>query len=1014
MRVRLLLMALSVAIGACVYFFLTSADTRRPADRAPDSRAITANTPGRSPSDAPHSLDRPAAPNSIPTTSLAPDGETVWILTGDVYGAVDRQPIAGAQIDYGFEDESGFHRRQSTTDESGRFALPLPSVSPDVSVSLVVRKSGFATRTYSHERVAIRDVGSIPLVPAVRVTGEVVYESGAPVREGSVCVRTERANGADSSWEEPLHVQAFACRSPQLTAQPLDRHGRFSMEVESSLFAVEVWGSDFAPTISDPLLPSPGGDHHVRIVVRPDSVLRGEVRSEDGIQLSGASIEVLPAVARGLEPQGYYCYSGTWRAESRADGSFSIGGLPDVLESAIVRCAGCLDENIDFRCNPVPRTPYMVTLRRSPGAGPQADATRTLTGTARVTVLDPKGRPVGGAVVATDSWLDPQVAVCDAGGVAWLDGLSLASHVLEATHVDHSPGIGFVHILTSGTVAETEIRLVERTALRFSIRGAAGEFPRIAGALLRSDPIQAVPGAPPRRKFYPDAGADYSGEPVGCELVDAQGSVEFDGFPAYNPLRLGVWAEGHLPTWLDVPPFEAGESRNLGVVQLSPGCRIRASVTDTEGAPVVGAFVSTDPEEPYRVNGARVESTGAVTDSMGVARLFGVQPGTLEVHCSSPGYHVTEPQAIELTEDCTEAAIAFVLRRQHAHDFEVQLLWADGTPALGMECILMEDDAGLWRGYSDLEGRSRVRATTAGPFSIEVDWERLPDADPDSPHARLGHEPPEIVVAAASIAELPKTIELPLAGGIEIAVDTPPVPSSFLGATLNVRPLQPDGLPAAAPIEVSIDLVDGRWGCARVEPGLYEFALRIVNLDAPEPVRRYVEAGETERIDWRLGDALSSILVRVASDDGTPIEAADVHLHSSEYGSSSGPGEHLRESRCHSLCLAHARTDAQGGAALIAVALEREKLMVSAAGFADFILERPSPSAMRSPIEVVLSPPATVEVTILDAAGNPVTDASIWSFRASEYSSPPSDGDGTCVLRGLLPGAHEIDVWVDD
>ncbi|MEM7235987.1 MAG: hypothetical protein AAF517_27725, partial [Planctomycetota bacterium] len=163
----------------------------------------------------------------------------------------------------------------------------------------------------------------VRLEPGSRISGEVIFaHDSRPVRDGSGHVIQKLAASAFSSSPQGLRAARYMCRNK--VPLQVDDHGRFSFITRSPLVAIEVSGTDYTPTFSEPISTKPGENVHVVVRVHRGVSLQGRVYDPDGAPVEGARVSIYPAIEDRYPDHLYYNHHIEPEAITDASGRFHI------------------------------------------------------------------------------------------------------------------------------------------------------------------------------------------------------------------------------------------------------------------------------------------------------------------------------------------------------------------------------------------------------------------------------------------------------------------------------------------------------------------------------------------------------------------------------------------------------------------------------------------------------------------------------------------------------------------
>ncbi|HKQ61623.1 MAG TPA: carboxypeptidase-like regulatory domain-containing protein, partial [Candidatus Polarisedimenticolaceae bacterium] len=231
-------------------------------------------------------------------------------------------------------------------------------------------------------------------------------------------------------------------------------------------------------------------------------------------------------------------------------------------------------------------------------------------------VTDAEGHPVPGAgVLARGMTVESAQGLgrADTDGRYSVDGLADGSYRVTVTAADYRAAErAGVEVVGAAVVGGVDFRLERGGVLKGRVVDPLGQG--IAGAIVFAAPAGSREAASASR-----GATDINGA---FELV----------LPADGPLDLTALSRGWAPARLVgvVPPDEADGNGLL--LQTSPGCRIRAMVSDAAGRPVPGVQIAVAPVQPFLGSElATFFATPAPTDAAGAVSIGALSPGAYQL-----------------------------------------------------------------------------------------------------------------------------------------------------------------------------------------------------------------------------------------------------------------------------------------------------------------------------------------------------------------------------------------------
>ncbi|NOT31327.1 MAG: hypothetical protein HOP15_12850 [Planctomycetes bacterium] len=480
----------------------------------------------------------------------------------------------------------------------------------------------------------------------------------------------------------------------------LDAEGRFELRAlpEGHSHALEIDADDFADAKKAGLVFEPGRVREAELALTRGATLRGVVRDESGAPLVGAAVKAAESAMFGFPGEELA------EAKSDANGAFELAHVAAGKCLLLAKMDGYLDSEalkLELRDEEGRENLALVLARGASisgrvqlqdGAALDGDK---LEGTAVQVSFDPAAMVGMGALNAARGGSGK--TKCGPDGRFEVTGLGkgpfVVSASLERTAAD---GVKEPWRAKSESVKPDTHDLTLTLSAPSSI---AGRVQDLAGAAVTKFSLRATPagGAP----FMPveskqEACEDPEGDFVlrGLEPGKWKLAASADGFGPMTPLELT------LPT---------AEASPL-VLVLAPAATISGTVVDPGGNPVSGARVTLQADMTQRIQRMRDQAKApeATSAEGGAFLLTGLAPGTSLVVAKREGFADSESLSVETS---TEApAQGVVLRLQKGALVTGEVYGPDGKPAAGAQ-ILAQDP-------STFE-MSMKRADGAGLFRFE-------------------------------------------------------------------------------------------------------------------------------------------------------------------------------------------------------------------------------------------------------------------------------------------------------
>ncbi len=423
----------------------------------------------------------------------------------------------------------------------------------------------------------------LPAPPAA-LEGTVKGPDGKPVEKAVVAARS-----ATSRWDDP-----------PVTTQT-DAQGRFRLATGSRApHSLRVQAQGLAAQVLQSIRPgSP-----VAVVLQKGGFIEGVVRDGgSGSTVAGARVEARLSYGQGLDV--------SWdpelgRVTTRSDdkGRYRLEGLGAGLYdlTALSPEAG-------------------RGQKRGAHVGSKTDLVLLSGATLLVTVLDPEGRPVAGALLRAEregrqGWRS-LAEKADADGSFEFAGLEPGTYSVVAQHPDFAVAHSAPQQLDRESRLAAQARLSRPVSLVGRLVGE-GERP-VAGVVS----VQEKDGAP-----VPRALAELLKAEAG---PDGRFRIERVAPGSY---ALAVLPRGHAPDRVEVVVGPKPTLLDLGDIRVETGLTIRGRVREKGGTPISEASLRAI---PLRSMGGSMSSEYRA-EADGSFVLAGLQPGAYRVSATAPGY----------------------------------------------------------------------------------------------------------------------------------------------------------------------------------------------------------------------------------------------------------------------------------------------------------------------------------------------------------------------------------------
>lgn len=565
------------------------------------------------------------------------------------------------------------------------------------------------------------------------------------------------------------------------------------------------------------------------------------------------------------------------------------------------------------------------------------------------------------------------------------------------------------------------------------------------------DEARPITGSVVAASGHPVAGAsvcmapasDRCCAPTACTTADRSGRFILDSYPGGTGQLLAS-ADGYLPLSRSVS--EATRGSPLVLVLQAGGARLRGSIIDASGGPVVNAFVSAGPE------GSSPSAVGW-TDASGNFSLS-VPAGGSQILARADGYSQVQRYIHAPQDDVRLVMVA-------ASSLSGRVLTEETEePLAGIDVIVLDPKGiggELRRVSTDPAGAFQIDALPAGGYSIlalsehwrsDERWLTLGVAEQPSlellvrPASHL-HAIAEVagsrcrsgrVVLAGPVSEYRVLDEkgevdfrgippgsyravVNCVGALELTEQMQLAPQPAVhtwqlsrGLTLSGRALSPTGAPLEA-VQVSVSPIElpggrstsfctsdaqGEFSCSGLVPGDYECQLRNDSAEMSDPVRVTIGAESSPRVTLH-SYASATLRVRIEAEGELQLGAISVvaQRKGGDWLSARQEGDAFvfEQLRLGSYEVA---SDPEVPGAKLHVQLVRggEVVDVTLAGLAA----------------------RTLEGRVVDEEGNGVPDAWVRVFGGVTNGPvkpvPPvlTDAEGAFTVEGLLAGRYLVDV----
>ncbi|HEX6883671.1 MAG TPA: carboxypeptidase-like regulatory domain-containing protein [Planctomycetota bacterium] len=879
-----------------------------------------------------------------------------------------------------------------TVDATGRFTLPLAAESK-VWLALDGRF------LYSTRAVPVAPgEGAVELEGKLgaRVLGRVQLPAGvadpaAALRALELALQPDGENFSLGASDLPLRRRARA-----------DAEGRFELRAVQAGYAqeLEVDSEHCADTRVKVAELAPGRTEELTVVLSLGASLRGVVRTAGGQPLAGAEV-------RAAET-GFWGFPGEELAKATCDaeGAFDLRHVRPGKILLLAEGAGYLEIK-----------PMELELREGEERGGLVltlEEGAAIAGHARF----PDGAPAAGAAI--DVGFDPAAMVgmgamnaargADGKATAAADGSFRVSglgkgpfRVTARLDRDAGPGSDEWRGRTAGVAPGTSDVLVE---LRAPV-ALVGRVLERSGAPVRTFRVRAqLPSA----VFFEQA-----------EKRDQSFEDETGAFRLAD-LDPGTWevtasAEGFGPsTTLLVSVPQEGEPL---VITLAPAASVTGTVLDPQGAPVAGAKVAPHVDTAQRLQRLRgdADRPEAVSKEDGTFLLTGLAEGRSAIEAQAQGFAGSDPLEVDLR--AGETSTGLVLRLRRGATVTGEVYGPDGKPVSVRVMAQAPGGLEMSMAQSDGEGRFRIAGLDPGAWTItamlqggSIDPEGEADdmtagflenlrftmvqlEEGEEEHVVLGAPPKDPVVVRGRV----RHGDEPVTNGIV---------SFFAQGSKGMEAMKVANLDSAGRYEARLDEPGKYFVSVQVTGGTSAFQQHTIEFRATVP--------EVEEHTLDLALPLGGVRGTVRDAQRQPLGNARVSLVTEggvELGSMLG-GQYSETVTDASgayefLYLRPGEYAVAAGGALFGGAFGNE----SASGRTLRAGLRVAEGRTLEGVDFQLETPGSIAGKVLDTAGQPVKDASLFVRDASgrlldRFSMTTSSADGTFEYKGLAPGEYVV------